>query len=299
MSESRSASVDAARGILAMLVAVALFSAMDAIIKDLRADYGAMQILFCRMAFAALPLAWLIHAQGGVAALRTRRLGGHVGRTLLVMAALFCFFHAFGSMALADVYAISYAAPLLITALGAPMLGERVGPARWAAVAVGFLGVLVILRPGGGMISAGGAVALAGTVLYALNAILLRQLSRTDTNAAILFYFTVTGTAVTGALALPFGWVWPSAADWAVLAAVGVIGGVAQIFITQSFRLAPVAVVSPFQYSSMLWGLIYGLGLFGDVPDGTTLLGAAILIATGLAVLHRETRGPAPDRPAA
>ena len=286
------------RGIAAMVLAIFMFSTMDMMVKLLRMDgFGPFQVLFFRFFFALIPLIWLVRSEGGLPIVRTRRPAAHIGRTLLTIAALSCFFYAFGVMPLADAYGISYTAPLMITALSVPMLGEQVGPRRWAAVAVGFLGVLIVLRPGGGVLSAGGLVMLAGTLLYAFNIIFLRQLSRTESNATILFYFTVTGTLVTG-LVLPFDWRWPDAGHWPMLIAVGVIGGIAQTFITEAFRCAPVAVVSPFQYSSLLWGLGYGFIVFGDLPDLAMLIGSAVIIASGLYVLHRETvrrqAGPAP-----
>lgn len=286
------------RGIAAMVLAIFLFATMDMMVKLLRMDgFGPLQVLFFRFFFALIPLVWLVRSEGGLPVLRTRRLTGHIGRTLLTITALGCFFYAFGIMPLADAYGVSYAAPLMITALSVPMLGEKVGLRRWAAVAVGFLGVLIILRPGGGMLSGGGVVMLIGTLLYAFNIVLLRQLSRTESNATILFYFTVTGTLVTG-LALPFDWRWPDAQHWPMLIAIGVIGGFAQTFITEAFRCAPVAVVSPFQYSSLLWGLGYGFFVFGDQPDLAMLIGSVVIIGSGLYILHRETvrreAGPAP-----
>jgi len=278
------------RGIVAMILAMALFSSMDAMIKHLRTDYGALQILFFRMAFGAVPMLALIRAEGGLPALATHRLPAHAFRTVLTLAALFCFFHAFRALPLADAYAITYASPLIATALSVPLLGERVDARRWAAVLVGLGGVMVILRPGGGVLSAGGAVAFAGAVLLAVNVVLLRRLSRTDTNAAIVFYFTVVGTLVTGAL-MPLVWRWPQGGDWAWLVGVGLIGGLGQIAITEAFRQAPVAVVSPFQYSQILWGILFGYAVFGDLPGLPVVAGAALIVACGLYVLRRETAG--------
>ena len=286
---------DAARGIALMVAAIAVFATMDAVIKGLRGDYGTIQILFFRMAVAAIPTLALVLAQGGLARLRTRRLGGHIGRTLLVLAALGCFFFAFGRLPLADVYAISYAAPLIATALSVPLLGESVGLRRWTAIGVGFAGVVVILQPGGSVFGPAGGLALIGTVLFAANLVLLRQLSRTETDAAIVFYFTVTGTLVTGAM-LPFGWTWPVGTDWLMLLTVGLLGGVGQILITSSLRLAPIAIVTPFQYTSILWGSVFGYFFFGDTLTAPTAIGAAIVVASGVYILYRETRRQAADR---
>ncbi|NBC32183.1 MAG: EamA family transporter [Alphaproteobacteria bacterium] len=273
-----------------MIVAIALFAAMDTCIKMLRDDYSALQILFFRMLFAAPPTLWLIHRDGGRRALETRRFGRHALRTALTLVALFCFFHSFRLMALAEVYAITYAAPLIVTALGVPMLGEKVGPRRWLAVLVGFAGVLIVLRPGAGLIGGGGAIALLGTTLLAVGMIMLRDLSRTETNAAIVFYFTILGGVISG-LASTAVWVWPEGGDWLWLMAVGLIGGLGQIFVTEAFRWAPVAVVSPFQYTSLLWGVLFGYAVFGDTIDLPTLIGAGVIIASGVYIVRREAGG--------
>lgn len=273
-----------------MVVAIALFATMDTCIKMMRDDYSALQILFFRMLFAAPPTLWLIHRDGGRQALATRRFAAHALRTALTLVALFCFFHTFRLMALAEVYAITYAAPLIVTALGVPMLGEKVGARRWLAVLAGFIGVLIVLRPGAGMLGGGGAIALLGTTLLSVGMIMLRDLSRTETNAAIVFYFTVMGGVISGLASIAV-WVWPQGSDWLWLMAIGLIGGLAQIFVTEAFRWAPVAVVAPFQYSSLLWGVLFGYAVFGDTIDLATLLGAGVIIASGLYIVWREARG--------
>jgi drug/metabolite transporter (DMT)-like permease len=282
-----------ARGIAAMVLAIALFAAMDATIKHLRADLPAMEILFFRLLIGGLPVLWLIRREGGWGSVRTSRPWAHAGRTVLTLAALFCFFHAYRTLPLADAYTVMYASPLFATALGVPILGERVGARRWAAVLVGFVGVMLVLRPGGAVLGAGGLVALAGAVFLACNMTLLRLLSRTESNAAILAWFTVVGTAASGALAA-FDWHPPAGGQWLWLLAVGLFGGFGQIAITEAFRCAPVAVVAPFQYTSMIWGILFGLALFGDVPDAAMLAGAAIVVGAGVYVVHREARAKAP-----
>lgn len=283
-----------ARGIVAMVLAIALFAAMDATIKHLRTDLPAMEILFFRMLVGGLPVLWLIRREGGWRSVRTERLGWHAGRTALTLTALFCFFYSYRTLPLADAYAVMYASPLIATALGVPILGERVGMRRWAAVLAGFAGVIVVLRPGGEVLGAGGLAALAGALFLACNMTLLRLLSRTDSNAAILAWFTLFGTAASGALAA-LDWHQPEGEQWLWLAAVGLFGGFGQIAITEAFRCAPVAVVTPFQYTSMIWGLLFGVVLFGDLPDATMLLGAAIVVGSGVYVVHREARTPPPS----
>lgn len=274
-------------GITAMIVAIACFAVMDTIIKVLRDDYSALQILFFRMVFATPPTLWLILRDGGIRALATDRIAMHATRTTVTVFALFCLFHSFKLMTLADVYTITYAAPLMVTVLAMPLLGEAVGRRRWLAILIGFVGVLIVLRPGTGIVGAGSGVALLGTALLALSMVMLRDLSRTETNAAIVFYFTVIGGVITLIASAPV-WVWPAGWQWFWLVMVGLVGGLGQIFITEAFRWAPVAVVSPFQYTSLLWGVVFGFLVFGDGIDITILAGAAIIIGSGLAIVRNE-----------
>lgn len=275
------------RGILLFVMAVFCFAVMDTLIKYVSGSYGTWQIMFFRAFFALAPLAVLIARSGGVAALRTARPQSHILRSLVGVVAVFCFFHAFGHMPLADVYAISFAAPLIITALSVPLLKEHVGWRRWTAVAVGFAGVLIMLRPGAGVIGWTALVALAGTVCYALNILYIRHLSRTETNAAIIFYFMTTLAVVSGIAMLP-AWVTPSLPDLLLLAALGMVGGVAQILLTQAFRLGAPSLLAPFEYTGMIWATAFGFLVFGDVPDQAIWIGSAVVIASGLYILHLE-----------
>ncbi len=276
-------------GIVSMSAAIALFSVMDVMIKDLSDTYSTVQIYFFRSFLALIPAWFVLRGEGGLVALKTQRLAFHIFRSCVSMSFLMAFFYALHLLPLADLYAITFAAPLFITALGVPMLGERVGARRWAAIGVGFLGVLVILRPGGEVFSLGGLIGLGSSLLFSFSMIFTRQLSRTESNGAIVTYFALTSTVLSG-LALPFYWVQPSGGDLALLIAIGLIGGVGQIFITHAFRSAPAAIVSPFQYTSILWGLLFGYAFFGDLPDAVMLVGAAIVVASGLYILYRETR---------
>ncbi|BBK31091.1 EamA domain-containing membrane protein RarD [Stella humosa] len=277
------------RGILFMLGAVACFVVMDALIKWLSAKFPTMQVVFFRSLFALVPIAVLVIQQGGIARLKTKRPAMHALRCLIGLGSMVCFFHAFRVMPLADVIAIGFAAPLFVTALSVPLLKEKVGIRRWSAVVVGFAGVLIMVRPGADVFEIGAGVALIGTVLYSLAMILMRDLGRTDTTTAITFYFTMAGTIVAGA-AIPFVWVEPVGMDWALLVLVGLIGGVAQLLMTQAFRLTPVAVIAPFDYTAMLWGSILGYAVWGEIPDALLWVGAAIVAASGLYIVHRETR---------
>lgn len=275
-------------GIGWILLAIFCFGIMDSLIKWLSAGYGTWQIIFFRALFSLLPIAVLLARDGGIAGLRTDRPWSHIIRALVGTVAIFCFFYSFANLPLADVYAISFAAPLIVTALSVPLLKEHVGWRRWTAVLVGFAGVLVMLRPGAGVVSGAALVCLLGTVFYALTMIFVRHLSRTETNAAIVFYYMATLTVV-GAVAMLPAWRTPGALDFALLAATGIIGGVAQLSLTQAFRLAPPSLLAPFEYTGMIWAVSFGYLFFGEVPDAAIWIGVAIVIASGLYIIHRET----------
>jgi drug/metabolite transporter (DMT)-like permease len=276
------------RGIASMLLAVAIFSCMDGLIKWLSATYPTIEIVFFRSAFAFLPLLPAL-VKGGRAALRTRRPFVQAGRAAIGLVSMAAFFYCFRQMPLADVFGIAFSAPIFVTAFSVPLLGERVGIRRWSAVVVGFLGVLVMVRPDSGLFASASWIALFATVLYALGQIFVRDLTRTETTTCIVFYVTLTTTLVS-ATAMPFVWVMPGPRDAALLAAVGILGGLAQLAFTRAFRLAPAAVVSPFDYTGLLYAGVIGYSVWGDVPTLTFLVGAAIVMASGLYILHRETR---------
>jgi drug/metabolite transporter (DMT)-like permease len=174
-----------------------------------------------------------------------------------------------------------------MTALSVPLLGEKVGPRRWIAVLVGFIGVLLIVRPDAEILSGAAPVALAGTVFYALAMIYVRKLSRTETSTSIVFYFTLTCTIITG-IFMPFLWVAPDAAGWAMLITVGLIGGLAQMTMTNALRLADLSVVAPFDYTALLWTGGFGYLIWSEVPGTNVWFGTAIVIASGIYILFRE-----------
>jgi len=279
----------AARGIAFMVLAVLLFSCMDALIKWVSASHPVGQIVFFRNLFAFVPVAFFIRRAGGLAVLRTRRVAGHLVRSAFGLAAMVCFFAAFSLMPLGDAVALGMSGPIFLTALSVPLLGERVGVRRWSAVAVGFLGVVVMTRPGAGVFEPVALFALGGALLYALAMISMRRLAATEPTAAIVFYFTAFATVVSG-FSLPLQWVTPATPlDWTLLASVGLIGGLAQMAMTQAFRLAPVALVAPFDYASLVFAILLGYLIWGDVPDAFLLIGAAVVVGSGLYILHRET----------
>lgn len=279
-------------GIAWMVAAVTLLSIMDALAKWLSQSYPILQLVFLRSLLALIPLALYIGWRGDWrVALRTRRPMVHVVRSVVGIVSLVCFFTAFAHLPLATAVTMAFTAPLFVTALSVPLLDERVGPRRWTAVLLGFLGVLVIARPGA---EAGASdpmilLPLAGAFLYALVIIFLRQMGRTESSAAIVFYYAVSAAVVSG-LVMPWQWVTPRLEDWLPILAFGLAGGFGQIAITNAFRFGEVAVVAPFDYLALVWATAFGYWIWGDVPSIWVGIGAAIIVASGLYIVHRESR---------
>jgi len=276
------------RGILYMIAAVFLFALINAAVKLSVASVPVTEVMFFRCLFALLPTSLLVLGHGGWRTLRTRRINWHITRALVQFASMSCIFMAFKLMPLADAVALSFSAPLFMTLFSIPILGERVGPYRWSAVLIGFVGVLVMARPGAGTLTLGAMFAIANAVLSASVTIGIRRLSVTESSSTLVFYQTSI-TAVFAALLLPFGWVTPSGQELLLLALIGLGSGCAQYLWAQAFRFAPAAVAAPFSYMSMIWAMSLGYLLWGDLPTQALLVGAAIVAASGLFIAYRET----------
>ena len=280
--------LDTLRGILYMLLCVLLFAVMDALVKLAAEHHPTGQIIFFRNAFAFVPLYFFIRRAGGPSVLRTRYVRQHVVRSVTGVASMAATFVAFALMPLADAVAIGLSAPIFLTALSVPMLGEQVGWRRWSAVALGFVGILVITRPGSGVFGPVALIPLASAALYAVAMIQIRLVATREPAAAMVFYFTAFA-AVIGALSLPWQWVTPTPLMLFYLVLIGLIGGLAQMALTQAYRLAPVSTVAPFEYSSLLFAAVLGYSIWGQTPDRFVWLGAVLVMASGLYILHRET----------
>ncbi|MFY2763469.1 DMT family transporter [Arenimonas sp. MALMAid1274] len=276
------------RGIIAMLLAVGLFSLMDGGLKHLAGHYPAMQVAALR-ALSSLPLvvAWVL-LTGGVRGLFRVRWPLHLLRGALAIAMLSTFAYALKRMPLTGAYALFFVAPLMITAMSVPLLGEKVGPRRWAAIGVGLLGVLVVLRPSGeGMFTWAGLAVLLAAAGYALSAITVRVLHRTDSTQAMVFWMLAITAVGATALALP-QWHDLRAADAWVIVAVGGTGFLGQVAVTEAFRSGEASVVAPFEYSALAWGLGLDWLVWQVLPDGWTFVGAGIIVASGLYLIRRE-----------
>lgn len=273
-------------GIAFMLLGTAMFTLNDALGKWMVASVAVGQILFIRSVSALvilLPLAW---RSGWRDVFVIARPGRHAIRLLLIVAEVSCFYLAVRHLPLADVMAVYQATPLIVTVLAIPLLGERVGWRRGLAVLAGFGGVLLVLQPEDGVFTAAALIALAGSFGYALMMIVTRQLRAASALSLIVYHTLAVGAA--GLLTLPWGWV---AVDWqaiALIALMGVVATIAHMCMNQALRLAPAAVVAPYTYTSLLWAILLGWMFFGDLPTAPMLAGAAVIVASGLFVLHRE-----------
>jgi drug/metabolite transporter (DMT)-like permease len=277
------------RGIGFMLLAVAAFSVMDAGLKVLSGHYPPMQVAALR-GLTALPIValWALATRPAAALFRIR-WSLHLLRGAIAIAMLATFAYALQTLPLSDVYAIFFIAPLLITALAVPILGERVESQRWVAIGIGLLGVLVVLNPGGAGIGTWAGLAVAASALgYAASAITVRVLGRTDSTQSMVFWMTLMLAVGGSALAAP-GWVAIDPAHHGALAVVAVTGALGQYAVTEAFRTADAAAVAPFEYTALLWGLGLDFAIWQVAPQGYTLGGAAIVVASGLYLIRRES----------
>lgn len=276
-------------GLVLAAGAFALFSVLDVIVKLLTAGYAIPQIIFLNAAFALATILTYAALRGGIVRnLRTRRVGLHAVRASMGVLSGFCTLFAFSRMPIADVYTLAFSAPLWITALSVPILKEKVGWRRWTAVGVGFLGILIILRPGAGVIDLAAFAALGGAFFYSMGMLISRFMRGTESSVSFAAYSSIAGLLVTAPM-LPFVWQTPTLTHFGMSAISGTIGGVALICLLTAFRQAPASFVAPFQYTQLLWGVLYGYLVFGTVPDPWMVLGGGIVIGSGLFILYRET----------
>ncbi|HEX6092828.1 MAG TPA: DMT family transporter [Dongiaceae bacterium] len=279
------------RGILLMLLAVFLFVIMDATGKALTADYNIWQISWARYLFHLAILPVFFRRQPVTTVLRTSRLKLQLLRSALMLGSTVFFFAAVSYIPLAEATAIGFVSPLLVAAFSVPLLGEKVGPRRWAAVIVGFLAVMLIIRPGFGMIHWAYLLPLGSAVCFALYQITTRILSRFDSSVTTLAHSVSVGLLVTTIVVLiPGQWRNPDLQGWMLMILVGAVGGIAHYILIRALTLAPAALLAPFVYLQLVWAAIVGFVWFGDVPGWSTLGGTAVLAASGLYVMYRERK---------
>jgi drug/metabolite transporter (DMT)-like permease len=277
------------RGIGLMLLGCFLLAAMDAGSKYLAQHYPVPQILWVRFSSLVVIAAWLAARRGGIAGLITRHIWLQSLRSLILVAEIGLFITSITVLRLADAHAIFAIAPLIVTALSVPLLGEHVGIRRWSAVAVAFVGVLIVLRPGLGVMHPMAFLVLICAFLFSLYQILTRVVSRNDAPETTLFYTALIG-GIGLSLIVPFHWRTPDPTGWAILGLVTLLSASGHFAFIKALQLAPASVLQPFSYTILLWATVVGFMIFGNLPDWPTVLGALIITLSGLYTFARERR---------
>lgn len=275
------------RGILCIVAAAFLFTLFNAIAKWLSDDFSPFQIMFFRGAFGLIPLALLLAWERRPQRLVSRRLDLQIARALLGLFSTTCFILAYRTMPLADALAIGYAAPIVVTILSMPLLSERVGFHRWSAIIVGFFGVLLIIQPGVGIFDPAALWAMGATVLYGLMIIITRQLGFIDSTPCTMLHSNLVYMLGAGVV-LPFVWVPPDVVDFGLLMAVGIVTGIGMFFFIRAYFHGQAATIAPFDYTALIWAILIGFLIWGDLPNWVTLAGMVIVAGAGLYITRRE-----------
>lgn len=276
------------QGILLMTASSLVIAIQDALVKWLSA-YPIAEIVFLRALFTFVPAAYFVWRAGGLSLLKTRRARAQVARGLWMIVSMFFYIGSLRLLPLADALTLNFASPLFVTALATPFLGERVGWRRWSAVLLGFAGVAVMLRPTEAALNWAVLLGAASALCTAIRDVLTRRMTTSEHPAAILFYTNVV-LALAPLPTLPFGFEPMGAFDLALVAAMGLLVGLGEYFGIQAIRLAEVAITMPFRYTAVPWAALIGFLVWGDVPDRFMVVGAALVIGSGLYILKREMR---------
>lgn len=278
-----------ALGALLTMLAMLCFAAMDSISKFLVADYPVGQMMWIRSFFVFLFACVVVRRQGIRGALRTRQPGLQLVRCLVAVIESAIFVLAFRYLPLADTHAVAATSPLIVIAMGVAFLGEKAGPARWLAVLAGFAGVLLIVRPGLRELDWPVLLPLVGAVLWAGYQVLTRLAARRDSPDTSLMWSAVVALAAT-TLVGPIGWQWPSASAWGLMLAISLLGAVASYALIKALDYAEAGAVQPYSYSLLVWATVFGFVVFSDWPDGWTMVGASIVVLSGLFTWHHDRR---------
>tara|TARA_R110002049_G_scaffold54869_40_gene152553 strand:- start:3890 stop:4768 length:879 start_codon:yes stop_codon:yes gene_type:complete len=273
-----------------LLLGVAGGLGLDLCAKELLLSYPLEQFVLLRSAAGLLLFLMLARQFGGFRSLSTQRWRWHLLRTLLASGAMFGFFYGLSRMPLVNALTLGFTAPLMVTALSMPLLGEYVGWRRWAAVVIGFGGVLVVLRPGAGFLSLASVAVLIAAFCYACLAITARHLGKTETSFALSVYVVVGPLLIAGLFSVNTAWVMPDPVGWLLFLAAGACSVIAWIGIIGGYRRASPAILAPFEYTALVGGALAGYLIWDEVPDRYVAAGALIIIASGLYVAYREIR---------
>ena len=276
-------------GALYTVLAMLGFAIMDAMSKWVVADYSIGQMMWIRYGVFCV-FAWLLVRRKGLRAMaRTRRPWLQGGRSILILVESAVFVLALAYLPLADTHALASTSPLIVIMFGVAFLGERAGPARWLAVMVGFLGMLLIVRPGLRSFDWPMLLPIVGAVMWAAYQVLVRVCTRTDSADTTFVWTAFAGLAAT-TLVGPWQWQWPSAIGWTLLIAIALLNALASYSLIRAFAVAEAGAVQPYSYTALVWVTILGLVVFGDFPDEWTILGTAIIVASSLYTWHHDRR---------
>lgn len=298
-------------GIACLCIGVAIFSTQDAIIKGISGDYAVTQAMVTRSLVALPILGIFVRWEGGLRQLLSPRFWMLTLRGFILLLAYTTYYIAFPALPLADAIALFFTAPLMITFLAVPILHERVALKEWIAAGIGFVGVLVMLRPGSGLFEPAALLSLASAFFYAISAIVARKLGVEEKASVMAFYQNIVFLLGAGLMALCFAglgiekaahpsleflvrpWTWPTLRDFLLMGACGVIAAVAMSLLTNAYRLAQASLVSVFEYTGMLWTPLWGYFFFAEVPTWGTVIGALLIAAAGILAMlgTRRQRG--------
>jgi len=276
-------------GIVYMLIATVMFAGTSALAKWLVAIYPIGEVLFVRTATALIGSSLVILPVTGLAVFRTRRLRDHLVRSVSQSCAQIFLVVAFSLMPLASAVAINFSAPLFATVASVVILKESVGPVRWGALIAGFLGVLLVTSPGVDTFQIGSLFALANAILFGTVTVGVRGMTATESTETLTMYQMVFLTGIF-TIALPFGWVTPTAFDWGAMVVNGLGNALGQYLWTRALHLAPTSAVVPFNYFSLVWAIILGFLVWGDIPSAALLAGSAVVVGSGMFLLWHESR---------
>ncbi len=274
-------------GILCMLFAGILMSGNNAMLKWVTSGYPPGEIMFIRGIFIWLPIAILIARAGGPRTIIIQRPHFHFIRGACVVGSAFMYITGLRYLPLADMTAISFSTPLFVTALAPFLLGEVVGWRRWSAVAVGFIGIIIVTRPTGDALQLAVLLPLGSAFWAGIRDMVTRRMTTTDSSNGILCTTTAM-VMVAGLLTFPFGWKMPTGPDFALMAIAGLFAGFGHHFMIEAFRHAEAVMVSPFRYLMIVWAILLGYFIWGDLPDAYVIAGIVLVILSGLYIFHRE-----------
>lgn len=277
--------------ILYILIGMAVLSGMDAIAKlMLDVDYPVVQTLAVRSwLIVPVMLIWLMFQKNSIERLKSKRWKAHVARSSIGFCAPFFFFTALATMPLADVTVLFFTAPFIMTALSVPVFGEKVGLHRWVSIAIGFVGVILIMQPGAGTFQPAAIYAMLGCLAYSIIGLMARWMGDTETPFSVVFYFNV-GIGIIASIALPFYWVAIPLEHFWMFISMAALALIGHVFLTKAFMIGELGTITPFEYSSLIWAVLFGYILWGDLPAANIWWGAVIIVGCGLYILYREKK---------